>query len=102
MLLDGGALDGLPYIPEAATQVDTILQRVYGIDTIRDIPSNEDVGGLGPDTGLALWEGRTTAEWEQLARESDFTDILTSSEWRLHLPVITRSTRRDRIGSPTP
>lgn len=91
VLFDGGALDGLPYIPEAAGQVDTILRRVYGIDTFHDIPSNKDVGGLGPDTSLALWEGRTAAEWEHLAREFDFTDILTYSEWRLHLPVITRS-----------
>ena len=90
VLLDGGGLDGLPYILEAAAQADTILRRVYGIDTFHDVPSGE-IGGLWPDAGKALWEARTAAEWNDVAREFGVTDILTYSGWRLHLLVITRS-----------
>ena len=91
VLFDGGALDGLPYIPEAVTQADTILRRVYGIDTFNDVPSS-DLGMLSPEAGKALWETRTAAEWDDIAREFGVTDILTYAEWRLHLPVITSST----------
>ena len=91
VLLDGGALDGLPYIPEAVAQADTILRRVYGIDTVRDVPEGEDIGGLWPDAGKALWEARTSAEWKALAHEFGVTDVLTYAGWRLRLPVIDRS-----------
>ena len=90
VLLDGGALDWLPYVPEGAAQADTILRRVYGIDSFHDVPDYS--GGLWFDAGKALWEGRTAAEWDDIAREFGVTDILTYSDWRLDLPAIARNT----------
>jgi hypothetical protein len=86
VLLDGGAIDALLYVPAAAGETDRILRRVYGIDLQRVRTMRR--GFLADETGKTLWESRTADEWRAIAREFGVTDVLTYAEWRLQLPVV--------------
>ena len=46
---------------------------------------------LMEDSGKELWERRTAVEWQQLAGEFGFTEVMTFEGWDLHLPEIARS-----------
>jgi hypothetical protein len=86
VLLDGGALDSLVYVPEASREADRILKSVYGTDvgTIQ----RSRLGYLPDDAGRNLWHRRRTEEWQQIAREFGVTDVLTPTGWVLDLPVL--------------
>ena len=89
MLLDGGTFDGLVYAPDAAPVTGRILQRVYGTD-LRTLQQSHQ-GSLHTDTARVLWQARTLAEWQDIARSSASTDVLTYAGWRLRLPVVATS-----------
>lgn len=86
VLLDGGALDGLMYVPAASAATDRILREVYGTSLAAVQATTR--GALGPEAGKAAWEARTPAEWQRLAGEFGFTDIATFPGWSLQLPVV--------------
>jgi hypothetical protein len=90
ILLDGGGLDALPYVPETAQQVVRILYEVYGENLYR--PSQDIAeahpGTLMPDTGKWIWERRSSADWIALAGRFGFRDILTPADWTLALPRV--------------
>ena len=80
ILLDTEQLDMLPYVLDAAPDVDQLLRRVYGRGLL-DRP---------PASCRPSWEARTQAEWTQLAAALGTTEVLTFSDWRLDLPEIAR------------
>ena len=86
VLLDGGALDALLYVPEAAPETDRILRSIYGTDleTIR----RGKIGHLEDDTGMERWEARTLDEWQDIAVEFSVTDVLAGAGWALQLPLV--------------
>lgn len=86
VLLDGGALDTLPYAPEASRETDRILKGVYGTD-LRAIQQSRR-GYLLDDAARSLWHRRRMEEWQQIAREFGVTDVLTPAGWVLDLPVV--------------
>jgi hypothetical protein len=86
VLLDGGALDGLAYVPEAEPATGRILKEVYGLD-LASI-ARTGAGQLPEDGGRAAWEARDTAGWRRLGREFGFTDVLAERAWSLQLPVV--------------
>ena len=90
VLLDGGALDALLYVPDAAPETDRILQRVYGT-TLASLQQSHE-GFLRGEVGEALWQARTPAEWQDIAQAFGVTDVLTDSGWTLQLPVLASST----------
>jgi hypothetical protein len=83
-------LDAVVYAPESIAETDRILRQVYGIDSAHDVPQGA-AAALWPDAGKALWQSRTTHDWQRVRREFGVTDVLTYSGWRLDLPVIARS-----------
>jgi MFS family permease len=89
VLLNGGSLNTLPYVPEAEAETDRILERVYGID-LRTVQAMH-AGSLEREDGRALWERRTPYEWQEIAREFGVTGILTHAGWTLQLPVVAES-----------
>jgi hypothetical protein len=95
VLLNGGALDLLPYVPEAGPEMNRILKRVYGINLFRAPADLKHKGSLGTDTGKSLWESRTVEDWQVISSEFGVTGILTPSGWKLDLPI------RDRNGDYT-
>jgi hypothetical protein len=89
VLLEGPALNQLPYVPESGPTMNRILKSVYGEDLFE--PRAADVpraGGLHRLSAFALWENRSLGEWQALAQEFGFTQVITSDGWRLKLPVV--------------
>jgi hypothetical protein len=92
VLLEGVALNQLPYVPESGPGMNEILKRVYGEDLFAWRPADwPRGGGLLRNSGRRLWEERSVADWQELAREFGFTDIITYADWRLKLPVAARA-----------
>jgi hypothetical protein len=92
VLLEGPALNQLPYVPESGPSMNHILQSVYGVDLFT--PRSADCargGGLEKTSGRDLWESRSLAEWQALARQFGFTQIATFAYWDLKLPLVART-----------
>lgn len=88
VLVDGGGIDALGYVPQMGPRLEIILRDVYGISLIAP-GFSEPQGELPPDTGRALWAQRTPSEWAAIANTYHVTDVLTPDDWDLHLPLIT-------------
>lgn len=90
LLIDPGALDGLPYVPIAARATDEILRELYRI-TIAG-PPDGDLGAIGvvPEDADDNWGNRTPERWRALSDRFGFTDILTTTELTLQLPEVAR------------
>jgi hypothetical protein len=93
VILEGAALNQLPYVPESGPSMNHILNRLYGEDLLKPRPPSWKMerGGLMTSTGRKLWEQRTPEEWRRLANEFGFTQIVTYKKWKLQLPVAYRS-----------
>jgi hypothetical protein len=89
VLLETGAMDFIPYVPEAGPEVVRILRRLYASDYFR----RSDRGLIDAAHVSEVWSQRTTEEWRAVARELGFRDVLVSAGWTLRLPEIARSDR---------
>jgi hypothetical protein len=87
VLLETGAMDFLPYTPEAGPEAVRILHVLYASDYFR----YSDRGLLDPEHIFQVWTARSTAEWRRVAREVGFREILVNNGWNLALPEIARS-----------
>ena len=93
LLLNTGALDQITIVPSSGPEMTRVLDQVYGIDLFNppeDIKRTRP-GGLLPDSARALWESRSTADWQAIAQEFNATQILTHGETQLQLPEIARN-----------
>ncbi len=93
VLLEGPALNQLPYVPESGPSMNHILKHVYGEDLFAARPDAPRGGGLTKESGRRLWEGRQLEEWQALAREFGFTQIVTYATWDLKLPLVAHTTK---------
>jgi hypothetical protein len=102
VLLEGAALNQLPYVPESGPAMNVILRAVYGDDLLEPRPSywRRERGGLMHISAKQLWEQRSPKEWQELARRFNFTQIITHSNWGLQLPVLSFSRRYTLYGVP--
>jgi hypothetical protein len=78
VLLDGGALDTLPYALEAGPAVDRILREVYGVDLFNP-PAEARGGGR-------IWETYSRDRWRRIGRDHGVLQVLTPADWALDLP----------------
>ncbi len=93
VLLEGAALNQLPYVPASGPEMNRILKSVYGDDLFLPRPPGwKTNGGLGVASGRALWERRTVTDWQNIAAEFGVTDVMTYADWKLKLPVVARTT----------
>jgi hypothetical protein len=91
VLIDGGALDALIYVPEAATTSDHILREIYDLTLTRPGSREDWSDGVLPDwAGEHVWRDRTVAGWQAIGDSFGVTDILTPSGWSLQLPLVAR------------
>lgn len=91
ILFDGGAIDGLLYVPAGAMRSERIMRRVYGLTLTQ--PASEDwgpVGALPPWAGDEIWHDRPLEDWQAIREEFGVTDVLTQPEWILRLPLVAR------------
>lgn len=85
VLLEVAAVDGLPYAPQSGPYMNAILNELYCADLLRS-PTGE--GSLVDyDQCVPLWGSRTREDWKRLALKYGFTQILTSSGWKVNLPI---------------
>ncbi len=94
VLIDGGALDALVYVPQGANVSERILRRVYDVTLTQpgSIEAGSD-GALPEWLGETTWPERTLDEWQAIRGLFGVTDILTDSAWSLRLPLVARDDR---------
>lgn len=102
VLIDGGRLDVFPYRASVAKNLNQILLTVYDTDILN--PSTEvqnaRSGGLLPDAGKIAWEDRTAKQWQQLALEFRFTGVITYPDWKIQLPLLSKTREYALYGIP--
>lgn len=87
LVLNPLALDSLPYTVEAGPTAARILDKVYGVD-FYNAPYFLATARSGQNPAIdALWEARTVDDWQALADEFGFTQVLVHRGIALHLPI---------------
>jgi hypothetical protein len=89
VLVDGGGLDGLAYSLDAGPELNRILRDVYGLDLLNPPADGEGRGSgtIPPNANRAVWERYSIDRWREIRRDYDVTQVLTSGDWQLQLPV---------------
>jgi hypothetical protein len=87
VLLDGGGLDGLPYALEAGPSLERILSDVYAIDFFNPPEEARHTGVIPQDYTKTLWQNYSPERWRDIGRRYGITEILTSRDWNLDLPL---------------
>jgi hypothetical protein len=91
VLIDSGGLDALPYALETGPRVDEILREVYGLDFFHPPPEAKGGGVVPALFNKGVWERYSRSKWEEIGRRFDVTQVVTSSDWNLDLPVSAQS-----------
>jgi hypothetical protein len=92
VLLDGGQLDMLPYAPEIGPQMASIVQDVYGINFFSPPKEAFRMASIPTQPVKSIWESKTMKDWQTIRGKYGVSEVLTSADWKLHLPVISRNT----------
>jgi hypothetical protein len=91
VLLEGGALDNLPYAPAAGPEMGRILQEIYGIDFFNP-PDEAKYRAIIPvQYTKGIWEARDPGEWYEIKKRFGVTDVMAYGDWKLALPEIARN-----------
>ena len=91
ILLDGGALDMVVYAPETASQVEKILREIYDTDWFHPPAETWHYAVLPSNGGRKLWESLQTADWNRLREKYGTTSLITYTDWKIQLPLISRN-----------
>lgn len=89
LLINGGGLDQIAFVPASGVETERVLREVYGID-FHDPP--EDIkerrpGTLLPNSGKDTWESRSAKGWSEIAAEFNATQLLAPTGWSIDLEV---------------
>jgi hypothetical protein len=89
VLVDGGGLDGLAYSLDAGPELNRILRDVYGLDLLNPPADGEGrgAGTIPPGSNRLRWEQYSLERWREIRRGYDVTQVLTTADWQLQLPV---------------
>ena len=87
LVLDGGALDGLPYAIEAGPETQRILQDIYALDMLNPPEAARGLGAIPNELNRITWEGYSPRKWHEIRRAYHVTQVLTPG-WYLNLPAI--------------
>lgn len=115
VLLNGAAIDFLPYFPETGPAMNRILARLYGVDLLSEPPAPDpdyaryleetygpdflsmrdkipelNPGQLPTETGRDLWESWNSQQWQAVSQELGFTQVLTFKAWKIDLPQVAK------------
>jgi hypothetical protein len=91
VLLDGGQLDMLPYAPETGPQMAKILKEVYGVDFFAPPRLALRTATIPLEPVKQVWESRSEKAWKLIRQKYGVTEVLTYSDWKLELPLISNS-----------
>ena len=88
LLLNGGALDGLPYALDGGPETERILRDVYEIDYFNPPKEAYRTGVIPFRYNQMVWERFTPEKWYAIRYMYQVNQVLTSADWTLNLPVI--------------
>ena len=91
ILLNGGALDSLPYAPESAPAMDRVLRNVYGIDLFTPPPGTPKMAVVPSAYNRDLWQRWTPDRWQQIKRDYNVTQVIVPANWQLQLPIVAQN-----------
>jgi hypothetical protein len=91
VLIDSGGLDALPYVIATGPRVAEILRDVYGIDFFNPPTEARGSGVVPAGFNKAVWEGYSRSRWQDIGRRFDVTQVVTSADWNLDLPLTAES-----------
>jgi hypothetical protein len=100
VLVDGGALDGLPYALEGGPAVERILRDIYAIDFFNPPAEARHTGVIPSEYTKSVWERYPRERWREIGRRYHVTQILTNADWTLDLPVVAQSGSLRLYGIP--
>jgi hypothetical protein len=87
VLIDSGALDGLPYALEGGPALERILRDVYAIDLFNPPDEARGRGAIPNEYNKAVWERFSREHWQRIRCLYDVTQVMTPPGWTLALPV---------------
>ena len=91
VLIDGGGLDGLPYAVAGAPETERILRDAYSIDFFHPPSEAHGTGMIPKAFNKKIWEDYTPAQWHDIRRAYNVTQVLTYNDWTLRLPIVAQS-----------
>jgi hypothetical protein len=58
------------------------------------------MGRVPADVNRVVWEAFSSDQWQRIHREYGVSQVLTSSDWKLRLPIIAESPEFKLYGIP--
>lgn len=83
VLLDPEALDVIPYVPEAAAPMETLLRDIYGVELFA--PQARSAAMLNPQDSQERWESYSARDWRRIANQYGVTEVMVPGDWRLQI-----------------
>jgi hypothetical protein len=90
VLIDGGGLDGIAYVPGALPAMAEIVSKVYRIDFAAPPREARGRGVIPAELVRAAWEPLPPAFWRAVRMEYGVNEVLTEADWDLQLPLLSR------------
>ena len=90
VLLEVAAIDGFPYALSSAPLLNAILKDIYKGDLLK-VPASPEEPFIKESEIPNDWNQRTPALWKSLAKKYGFSQILTTPDYHLQLPIVLKS-----------
>lgn len=85
--LDTTAIDFVPYLPQTATALGTLVERGYGVSFFHPPAALKFLSVLPPGTGRDYWACLSPGQWRGIAQEFGIAALLVPADWTVRLPL---------------
>lgn len=85
VLVDPSGIDFVPYLPNLADGLRTIIQVGYGIEFENPPRSTRNVGQILDSAYKSVWERRSTSDWSEVFRKLEVVAVAVPNSWNLQL-----------------
>jgi hypothetical protein len=99
--LDTTAIDFIPYLPQTATLLGTLVERGYGVDFFHPPQVFKFTGALKEGSGRDYWACLSPAQWRPIARSFDVAALLVPANWKVRLPLLLSDANYALYAMPT-
>jgi|GEM_PF-6745478 len=86
--LDTTAIDFIPYLPQTATALGTLVERGYGVDFFHPPEVFRFGGILIEDAGRDYWACLSPGQWRPIAQSLGIAALLVPADWKVRLPLL--------------
>lgn len=99
--LDTTAIDFVPYLPQTATALGTLVERGYGVSFFHPPAALKFLSVLPPGTGRDYWACLSPGQWQGIAQEFGFAALLVPADWTVRLPLLLSDSSYALYAMPT-